>query len=382
QAILDMRLQRLTGLEILSLKREYEELTKLIDRLEAILKSERKLLDVIKGELAEVKAKYREPRRTALIDQPDQPIVIEEEQPAAEETYVLVTRAGFARRIAPRTWERFVQSGEALEPPLFFFKAETDWKLLFITDAGQCYPLTAAQLPDAKPKDRGLPLAGLLAGLEKDEKLIQLIRLPENAEGNLCCVTEGGLIKRTALGEYAVRKARYAALNLKGSDQLAVAFVERAEESMLLVTYQGMAICFAISEVPITGRATAGVKGIALSPGDKVMAAFTHDAAGEVLIATERGCFKRCLLVDFDPQARGGKGLKCIQFQKNGANGRQLVAALRVTDPIDLVVAQHSGTFTVINSEWVKLELREGRGQPMVVAVLDDVVTDVGVKSV
>ncbi len=382
QAILDMRLQRLTGLEILSLKREYDELMKLIGRLEAILKSDRKLLEVIKGELAEVKERHKEPRRTALIDRPDQPIVIEEEQPVAEETYVLVTRAGFARRIAPRIWERFAQSGDALEPPLFFFKAETDWKLLFITDAGQCYPLTVAQLPDAKPKDRGLPLAGLLAGLEKDEQLIQLIRLPENAQGNLCCVTEGGLIKRTALGEYAVRKARYAALNLKGSDRLATAFVEQAEENMLLATRLGMAICFAISEVPITGRATAGVKGITLSPGDKVVAAFAHDAAGEALIATERGCFKRCLLVDFEPQARGGKGLRCIQFQKNGANGRQLVAVLRVTDPIDLVVAQHSGMYTTINSEWVKLELREGRGQPMVVAVLDDVVTDVRVKSV
>ncbi len=381
QAILDMRLQRLTGLEILSLRNEHADLMKLIDKLESILKNEKKLMGVIKVELGEIRSKYADPRRTAIEDKCETPIVIEEEKPIAEETWVLVTRAGFLKRITSRAFDRFTQSGEALEPPLYLFKAMTDDRLLFITNKGMCYPLTAAQLPDARPKDRGLPLPGVLPGFEKDEKLLSLIRLTdEKYEGNLTCVTALGLIKRSSLMEYNVRKARFGAINLKTGDEVVSAFLEGSQEEMLLVTRQGMAICFKLDEAPVTGRATAGVKGITLSPGDRVVSAFQHDAEGEAVIATERGCFKRCLLVDFDPQARGGKGLRAITFQKNGANGSEIVQALCVTDPVDLIAHQHSGTFTTINSEWIKLELRAGKGQPLVVAVLDDVVSDVSRK--
>ena len=377
QAILDMRLQRLTNLEILTLRQEYAELHKLIDKLEAILKSEKKLLKVIRDELTQVREKYAEPRRTQVMKIVEQPVVIEEEKPLPEETWVVVSRAGFIKRVAPRLQDKNLAAGDEAEMPLWRFKALTDEKLLFFTDLGLCYPVNVEALPDLKPKDRGLNPAGLLPGLEKEERLIALQRVAAGDwSGTLLFATAGGLVKRSQLSDYQVRKSRFAAINLKGDDRLAAVALESGEEELMLVTQGGMAIHFALSEVPVTGRATAGVKGIALGPRDKVIACFQHDAAGEVVIVTDRGCFKRCLLVDFDAQARGGKGIKCISFQKNGVGGQSVVAALKVTDPVDIQVRQRGGTLTTIHSEWIKIELRAGRGQPMVVAVLDDTVEE------
>lgn len=378
QAILDMRLSRLTNLEILALRKEYEELQKLIAKLEAILKDERKLLKVIKDELAEIREKYADPRRTVIESAPQAPIVIEEEKPEAEDTVVLHTKAGFWKRVQPKLLEKTLSGGEALEPLNHRFDVKTDAKLLVFTDMGMCCQLPVSAIPDGKVKDRGLPLAGLLLGIEKGETVVGAMEAPQgDFMGSLFFVTRGGQIKRSAFAEYNVRKARFAAISLKGEDRLATLWKDAGAESVLLVTRSGMAICFAASDVPETGRATSGVRGIALSPGDQVLSGFPHDGAGEVLLATDRGCFKRCLLVDFDPQGRGGKGLKAITFQKNGANGQALAAAILVTDPKDFEVYLSNGDVAKINSEWVKIELRSGKGQPFVVAVLEDVVTDV-----
>ncbi len=375
QAILDMRLQRLTGLEILSLRSEHAEVSKLVDKLESILKSEKKLMAVIKDELSEIKHKYADPRRTQLLDKPSAPIVIEEEQPVAEEAVVVLTRAGFLKRMSPKAYERAVMSGEDAEPIRYSFTTETDRKLLFFTDLGFCYPVSVAQVPECRMKDRGLPLNGLLAGFEKHEHLIELLCTgPGDEAGDLICVTEGGLIKRSAFSEYSVRKPRFAALNLKDKDRLLSVQRTGACESMLLVSVNGMAIHFPLHEVPPTGRTTAGVKGMALSPGDKVGFAIQHNSEGELLIASDRGNLTRTLLVDFEPQARGGKGLKCFNFLKSGATGSRIAGALEVKEPVDLCLLQKGGQVTKVNSDWVKIELRPGKGQPFVVAVLDDVV--------
>ncbi len=380
QAILDMRLQRLTNLEILTLRQEYAQLLKEIARLESILKSESKLLKVIREELSQIRAKYADPRRTQVARVEEAPAVLEEEKPLPEETWVVVSRAGFLKRVSPRLYDKYLAAGEEGEAPLWRFKALTGQKLLFFTDLGMCYPVNVEALPDLKPKDRGLNPAGLLPGLEKEEKLLALELVEGDWSGTLLFATAGGLVKRSALADYQVRKGHFAAIALKGQDRLAALVREDGQEQVMLVTRKAMAIHFALEEVPVTGRATSGVKGIALAPEDQVIACFLHDCAGELLIATDRGYFKRCLLVDFDAQARGGKGLKCFTFAKNGANGQVLAAAVKVTDPVDLLVRQRGGALTQINSEWVKIELRSGKGQPMVVAVLDDIVEEVRVR--
>ena len=371
QAILDMRLQRLTNLEVLSLKKEYEDLTKLIARLKGILNSEKKLMAVIKKELQEIRDKYADPRRTELVDSFEE-IVVEEEKAPADETVVIFTQAGFVKRMPPRAFEK----AEFSDPPRIVVNTMTDRKLMFFTDVGNCYLLPAGQVTETtKPKERGLPLGGVLAGLENDEHLVALIDSGD-WQGELLFVTERGMAKRSDIQDYNVRKSRFAAINLKNGDRLMS--VQRPEdcESILLLTRQGMAIHFAVEEVSLIGRTAAGVKAMSLSPDDSVAFAFLHNSLGEIIMISELGYMKRCLLIDFDRQARGGKGLKAFNFLKNGQNGTAVVGALAVRDAYDFKVLQKGGTATTFNTEDVAIEPRSGRGQPYVVVVLDDVVTE------
>ena len=138
-----------------------------------------------------------------------------------------------------------------------------------------------------------------------------------------------------------------------------------------------MAIHFALSEVSLLGRTAAGVKAVQLSPDDRVIACFAHNGEGEALIVTDRGYMKRCLLIDFDRQARGGKGLKAVTFLKNGMNGACVVAALPVRMPYEFVVFQAGGAQSAFNTEDVPIETRAGKGQPYVLVVMDDMVQDV-----
>lgn len=375
QAILDMRLQRLTNLEVLSLKNEYAELEKLIANLKAILGSERKLMSVIKKELMEVRAKFADERRTQLVDSFEE-IVIEEEKPVADETVVILTQAGFVKRMAPKAFDKAVAAGEFTDPPRQAIRTMTDSKLLFFTDMGNCYSLMAEKVAEAsRAKERGLPLGGVLAGLENDESLVALIDSGDWS-GELMFVTRKGLIKRTALEEYNVRKSRFACLNLKNGDRLLD--VKRPEgcASVLLLTKGGMAIHFAVEDVSLIGRTAAGVKAMSLAADDEIAFCFMHNSEGEVIMVSDMGYMKRCFLFDFERQARGGKGVKAFNFLKNGANGNYLAGALDVREAYNFSIVQKNGTRTTFNTEDVAIEPRSGRGQPYAVVVMDDVVVD------
>lgn len=373
QAILDMRLQRLTNLEVLSLKKEYEELCKKIAGFKAILASERKLLNVIKKEMGEVRERFANPRRTQITGG-FEAIVIEEEKPLAEETRVIITRNGFIKRMQPKLYEKAVADKMFADLPSRVIRCMTDAKLLFFTDLGYCYPIVAEQIPEARIKERGLPPGGLLAGLEKEEKLVGVLEAGDWS-GEALLVSSGGLIKRTALENLNVRKSRYAAICLKGEDRLICALDPKDESGVLLITAGAMAIHFAIEEVSLIGRTAAGVKGISLASGDRVCFACVHSSEGELALVTDLGYMKRCLLVDFDRQARGGKGVKCMNLLKSGVNGSCIAGALLVKEPYDFCIVQKNGTMTTFNTEDVAIETRNGKGQPYAVVVMGDVVT-------
>ena len=184
------------------------------------------------------------------------------------------------------------------------------------------------------------------------------------------------MIKRTAKEDYNVRKAKFAAINLRTGDKLKEVLDPKGYESVLLISLSGMAIHFAMEEVSIIGRTAAGVKAMALSPDDRVGYAFLHNSEGEVILISELGYMKRCLLIDFDRQARGGKGVRSFNFLKNGANGTRIAGALTVRDPYDFRIVQKSGAFTQFNTEDVAIESKAGRGTPYVVVVMDDLVAE------
>ena len=292
----------------------------------------------------------------------------------AEEARVLVTRNGFIKRMQPKLYEKAVADKMFADAPAQVFSCKTDEKLLFFTDLGNCYPIIVEQIPEARVKERGLPPGGLLAGLEKEEKLVGVVEAGDWS-GEVLLVTTGGLIKRTTLENLNVRKGRYAAIGLKDGDRLLSAINPAGNSGVLLITAGAMAIHFAVEEVSVIGRTAAGVKGMSLAAGDKLCFACVHNSEGEIIMISDLGYMKRCLLVDFDRQARGGKGVKCMNLLKSGMNGNCIAGALMVTDPYDFCITQKNGTMTTFNTEDVAIETKAGKGQPYVVVVMGDVVT-------
>ena len=258
QAILDMRLQRLTNLEILTLRREYGDLLKLIARLEGILKAKKNSSPSSRrnGRGAD---QYMDLGRTSIQIIEDKPIILERCPP--QETWVVVRQARLIKRVSPRLYERHMATEEEGEMPLHRFKALTSDRLLVFSDQGMCYPVQVESLPDLKPKDRGLNPAGILQGLEKEENLLTLLHLEgASYEGTLLFYTAGGMVKRTALSQYDVRRSRFVALKLKSGDSLAGVLRESDESSLLMVTGKGMAIHYPLEDVPVMGRVAAGSK--------------------------------------------------------------------------------------------------------------------------
>ncbi len=374
QAILDMRLQRLTNLEILTLRNEYAEVLKRIKHLESILKREKKRISVIRDELLEIRQKYADARRTQLVGAFEEAEIVPD-APVADEAVVYLTRTGFVKRMQPKLFEKAVQNGELPVEPPYRFACETTDRLLFFTDQGNCYPVTVSQVPECRAKDRGLPLGGLLAGLAKGESVVSLVCVkPSDFKGELLFVSYRGLVKRVDMAEYNINRARFAATGLKDGDRLQTVLRLSGESNLLMITEQGMAIHFKTTEASLIGRTAAGVKGITLAPEDGVGFVLPNDEEGEVLLVSDKGFMKRCLLIDFDLQARAGKGVKCFAFQKNGANGARICAALLVKQPFDLVAKQKSGQETPLNTNAVRIERRDSRGSMYAMCVLDDTI--------
>ncbi len=382
QAILDMRLQRLTNLEILSLRAEYAELQKLIKRLQGILASEKKLLEVIKKELQEIKERYPDKRRTTIEEGKAKEIVIEPEVVAAEDAVVVMTQAHFLKRLTPKNYDKQIQQEPMAEPPLKLFTAKTDRRLLFFTDMGNCYCVSVEQIPECRLKDRGIAPGGVLQGLLKGETPVEVMCLhPDGAwQGDLIFVTEKGMIKRTKLIEYAVKRSSFAAISLKDKDRvLSVLHVLDDAASMLLVSASGMVIHFPLDGVACIGRTSAGIKGMSLAEDDRLIYAMAGDedatTAGELLIVTDMGYAKRVLLSEFDMQARAGKGVRVMAFQKNGANGSRLAGAFAVETPFEFIVVQKDGTRTNMRTDQVRIEMKSGKGAPAVMVIMgNDVV--------
>ncbi len=382
QAILDMRLQRLTNLEIVTLRKEYADVCKLIAELEAILASEKKLMNVIKKELRAVADHYGDDRRTQLVETGDVVEAAQKEEIIPEEALVTYSRSGLLKRVYPPRARKAAQEAEpADDPPLYSFDTLTNHTLYFFTNRGNCYALSVSALPEMKPKDRGALLSGVLQGLEENETPVNIFCLrPADLTHapDWLFVTRRGQLKRSAATEYDVRRGKFAALNLREDDSLFGVFQLNPEKDVLLFSQSGMCIRFHGDSVPQQGRVAGGVKGMALEPGDDVLWCGQPDATDQLLLLSDRGFAKRILYMDFEPQARAGKGVKSFYFNKSGSNGTCLAGVALVTAEGQLFrVNQKLSPYTQIGADEVMLQSKTDKGIPMVMALLDDVVTGV-----
>lgn len=277
----------------------------------------------------------------------------------------------------PRKQFDKLMAQEDADRPAYLFDTDTAGKLLCFTDRGNCFTLPVSSIPDVKPSQRGSAPGGLLAGLESGENIVGVMELPAKLEGHMLLTTRQGMVKRTELSQFSVRGAKFAAIKLREGDSLIAVRRLGSEKNLLMITAHGMSIAFTLDEVNVTGRVGMGVRGISLGAGDECIAALPFDPEGEVLLISDCGYMKRCLLVDFDMQSRGGKGTKCFALLKSGANGSRLVGALPVRLPYDFTVTQQRSGDTKLNTEEIKIESRAAKGTPYVAATGMDPITEV-----
>ncbi len=381
QAILDMRLQRLTNLEILALRKEYEDILKLIDKLEGILKSEKKLLAVIAKELKEIAEEYGDPRRTSIEDADESPVE-EEEKNTPEETIVAFTGSSQLKRMNPAVYRKTplpTRAEDENEYADFLFMSRTDETLLIFTNHGNCYQLPVASLNEVKPKDRGQLLSGLLVGLEDGEKalwmtctrMVDIAHLPD-----LLFVTRQGMVKRTAAAEYDVRSKKFAAVTIKKDDSLLTILPAASRDDLLMFSRKGQCIRFALESIPVQGRAAAGVRCMQVDEDDEVIWCEQLQENDQIVLLTDRGYGKRLLSVDFERQNRNGKGVKSFYFNKNGSNGQCLAGIVRLSEGDHLIrVTQVRTPPTTLEKDAIRLQGKQDRGLPLLIALMDDVVT-------
>jgi DNA gyrase subunit A len=368
QAILDMRLGRLTGLEHDKIKEELAQLRELIEQLRIILDDEVRLMEVIVEELESVKASFGSPRRTEIVAEEGDLTIAD--LIAEEDMVVTVTHRGYIKRTplsvyrAQRRGGRGVTGMETREEDVVseLFVANTHQQVLFLTTRGIAYIKIVFEIPSAGRASRGKALVNFI-DVEPDEKVAAVLPLPEFEEGYyLVTTTKLGQVKKTDLMAYSnIRSNGLIAVSLQEGDELIGVRITNGHNEILLGTRMGMAIRFDEDQVRPMGRGTRGVKGIDLREGDEVvgMAVIEENSSNSVLIVSELGYGKLTPIEEYRPQNRGGKGLMTIRItERNGP-----VVALRlVVQNDDVMILTSGGKVIRIPVEDIRVTGRVAQG--------------------
>ena len=369
QAILDMRLAKLQGLEREKIQAEYNELLKKIAYYKSLLADEHKLMGVIKDELLEIKAKWGDPRRTKIVadeGELDEEALIDEQDVA-----ITLTHLGYVKRVPADTYKAQRRGGKGI---VGLTTRESDFVrdliitsthdyLMFFTDMGRVYKIKAYEIPEASRTAKGTPVINFL-NLNSTERVTAMIPVREfNANECLVMVTKQGTIKKTPMSEFDTnRKTGLIAITLKEGDKLISVALATGEENVLVVTKQGKAIAFSEQDVRPMGRNAGGVRAILLEKGDEVVSMeLDIDQTRKMLVITENGFGKRTPLEEYRLQARGGKGVATYDKTKFSKTGL-LVGATLVSEDDEVMVINSNGVITRIRADEVSTLGRTTQG--------------------
>ena len=327
QAIVDMRLRALTGLEREKIETEYADLMAKIEELKAILADKKKLLGVIREEILAIADKYGDDRRTSIgYDEYD--ISMEDLIPVTN-TVITMTKLGYIKRMSVDNFRSQHRGGkgikgmETIEDDYIeeLLMTTSHHYLMFFTNMGKVYRMKAYEIPEAGRTARGTAIINLLQ-LQPNEKITAVIPIREYEEGNyLFMATKNGIVKKTPITDYAnVRKTGLAAINLRDDDQLIEVKKTDNTKDIILVTKFGQCIRFHETDVRSTGRTSMGVIGMNLTDGDEVVGMQMNTQGDALLIVSEKGLGKATLMTEFTPQNRGGKGVKCYKITEKTGN--------------------------------------------------------------
>ncbi len=350
QAILDMRLKTLSGLQREKIEEEYEELMKLIEHLKQILASEKLVFDIIKEELIEVRDKFGDERKTKIVAAADD--IEMEDLIKEEQTVIALTHFGYIKRMPIDTYKSQKRGGKGITGMATreedfvkqIFTASTHDMILFFSNKGKVYKLKGYEIPEAGRTAKGTAIVNLLS-LDNGEKVSAVIPIQNFAEGKyLLMATKNGMIKKTALKEYdSTRKTGLQGITLKDEDELISVRLTDGEDNVVLVTKEGMCITFDEKDVRPIGRVSQGVIGIKLDKEDSVigMESILTGSKATLLAITENGFGKRTELDEYRVQARGGKGV--ITYKITPKTGK-LVGIRIATGEEDVMLITDKGT--------------------------------------
>lgn len=347
QAIVDMRLRTLTGLEREKLEVEYKELMARIRRLEAILADRNLLLRVIREEILAISEKYGDERKTAIgFDEFD---ISMEDMIPNENTVITMTKLGYIKRMTVDNFRSQNRGGKGIKGMQTIeddyidelLMTTTHHYLMFFTNMGKVYRLKAYEIPEAGRTARGTAIINLLQ-LQAGEKITAVLSLKDYSQGQyLFMATKSGIVKKTPIQDYAnVRKTGLAAISLKDDDELIEVKFTDNKKDIILVTKYGQCIRFKDTDVRSTGRVSMGVRGINLSDGDEIIGMQLCSQGDYLLIVSEKGMGKRTSMSEFSVQNRGGKGVKCYKITEKTGN---VVGVKAVNDDNEVMMITTEG---------------------------------------
>ncbi len=371
QAILDMRLARLTHLEIYKLEKELADVRSEIARLEAIVASKKLQMELVKTELLGIRKQYKENRKSAIVGSVDQYTVPSDDEKPTYEYMVVANANKQIKKMLTKTFAMstrdFTDNSTLNEVCSSIVKAATGDRVYCFTNLGNCYKIDVEAIPDGKWREKGEPLNAIVADAVEGEYPLYMRTIGEKLpKGNLLFYTRLGLVKKSAWSEYGVVKSSFAATKLRDGDEVIAIEDEQEGCSLMFVTRDGMCLNADMSDVPVQGRIATGVKGIALADGDECVLIRQVNGDGEIAMCTDRGFVKRVLVSQIDVMARYRKGIKIIDFTKGKAdNGKKLVYATCVTVPFKVVLNVDDDYLTAFSTENFAIESRMHIGKPL-----------------
>lgn len=369
QAIVDMRLRALTGLEREKLQAEYAELMEKIAQLEAILADEKVLLGVIREEILLIREKYGDDRRTSI--EMDAEDLTDEALIPKKDIMITFSKLGYIKRMLPDNFHSQNRGGKGIKGMNVIeedhieklFMTSTHSFILFFTNKGRVYRLKGYEIPEASRTARGINIVNLLQ-MQPEEHITAIIPLQEDGKQHyLVMATKNGLVKKTGFDEYKnIRKNGLLAISLREGDELIEVKQTEQEEDIFLASKEGQCIRFHLSDVRETGRVSMGVIGMNLSDIDEVVGMQLRSEGDTLLIVSEKGMGKRTPLDDFTVQHRGGKGLRCYKITEKTGNvvGVKTIAPdeeIMIITTEGIVIRMKSDTISIIgrNTSGVKL---------------------------
>ncbi|HYL98248.1 MAG TPA: DNA gyrase C-terminal beta-propeller domain-containing protein, partial [Blastocatellia bacterium] len=378
-AILEMQLQRLTGLERQKLDDEYKEVIQLIAELKEILSNEQVLRNLIVKELREVQKDYGDERRTQIIESGADLSL--EDLIADADMAITVSHSGYIKRTPASTYRaqrrggsgRKGQSLKSEDIVEHIFVATTHSYIMIFSDKGKVYKVKVHEIPDAAAAGRGKAIVNLV-NIPKEERLAGILPVREFSEGQyVVMVSRQGVIKKTELSEFAnIRSNGIAAMGIDEKDELIATEITDGKKKIFLATHDGMAICFDETDVRPMGRQAYGVRGINLEEGDYVVSVSAVEGTEEMLSISERGFGKRTNLEEYRLQSRGGKGV--INMKTSERNGK-VVAVLPVTDESQVLIITQGGKLIRLEAARIRESGRSTQGVKLIEASEGDLVS-------